>query len=515
MTNCAALTAMCGRPMDGCGGLLPSCGSCVTPMTCTPQFVCAPADPVAQVRAIQAAADGIVGGGPATIDLPVDGIVVTALKPVVSGANPVADAPGFFVQAGSAGLFVEVSTASPPPAVGNVVSFRVTSVAKELGQRRAKAISDYSLLMVSGALPAPVGLSTLNTPQLRAAAESTRVRVNMQSVTAGFDAGTGYGDVAFGSGIAVVRLPATLNATEDLRGGCSLTAEGPLWRTMEPRDQLHVWTSAQLSGTTCQPPAFVEATSPDAGVLVIETDRFMQPAGLNAFSIVSRSEGISYPPATVTLASPQRYLLTGPWIRGFEYNLSASATGPRDTRNTPAVRLPVLPFVAGGCTGTAPLAISTVFPGSTGQYIELHNRTAGPIPLMNMRVVVRTSGGNTSINLPAAVILAPGQYFLISNGTPSADLVEPSLNLAPTGTWLAVGPSLSPNCTPPAGADVVSFGSSTTCGTAQLPAPRSGSAYRRFDLRGCLDTDTASDWLDLPNPGARRQSTLPETCLCP
>jgi hypothetical protein len=341
------------------------------------------------------------------------------------------------------------------------------------------------------------------------------VRINLQSVTAGFDAGTGYGEVAFGSGIAVVRLPATLNATEDLRGGCSLTAEGPLWRTMEPRDQLHVWTSAQLAGTTCQPPAFVQATSPDAGVLVIATDRFMQPAGLNAFSIVSRGEGINYLPATVTLASPQRYLLTGPWIRGFEYDLSASATGPRDTRNTPAVMLPVLPFVAGGCTNTAPLAISTVFPGNTGQYIELHNRTSGPMPLINMRVVVRTAAGNTTINLPVGAILGPGQYFLISNGSPGADLVEPSLNLAQTGTWLAVGPSLSTVCTPPAGADVVSFGSNTPCVPAQLPAPRNGSAYRRFDLRGCLDTDAASDWLDLSNPGGRRLMTPPETCLCP
>ena len=485
-------------------------------MTCSPSFNCVLGNPEQQVRAVQAAADGIVGGGPASVDLPIDGIVVTAVKPVVSGADPVADAPGFFVQAGSAGLFVEVSTASPPPAIGNVVSFRVTSVAKEQGQRRAKAISNYSRLMASGTLPSPVTLATLNTTQLRAAAESTLVRIAGQMVMAGFDAGTGYGDVAFGSAIGVVRLPATLNATEDLRGGCSLTAEGPLWRTMDPRDQLHVWTSAQLAGTTCQPPAFVQVNSPDAGILVITTDRFMQPAGPNAFSIIPRGDVVNFVPATVTLAAPQRYLLSGTWIRGFEYDLSASLTGPRDTRNTPAVRLPVLPFVAGGCTGTAPLAISTVFPGSTGQYIELHNRTAGAIPLMNMRVVIRTSGGTTTINLPGGVILGPGQYFLISSGNPSADLVEPTLNLSPTGTWLAVGVSLSPNCTTPAGADVVSFGNNTMCGTSLFSASGATNiGYRRFDVRGCVDTDTAQDWMQATSPAPRRLTSPPDACLCP
>lgn len=484
-------------------------------MTCSPTFMCVPANPEQQVRAIQAAADGIVGGGPATVDLPVDGIVVTALKPVVSGADPVADAPGFFVQAGSAGLFVEVSTATPPPAVGNVVSFRVTSVAKEQGQRRAKAISNYSRLMVSGTLPSPVTLATLNTPQLRAAAESTLVRIAGQAVSGGFDAGTGYGDVAFGSAIGVVRLPATLNATEDLRGGCSLTAEGPLWRTLGPRDQLHTWTSAQLAGTTCQPPSFVQATSPDAGVLVITTDRFMQPAGLNAFSIVSRGEGINFLPATVTLAAPQRYLLTGPWIRGFEYDLSASLTGPRDTRNMPAVRLPVLPFVAGGCTNTAPLAISTVFPGNTVRYIELHNRTTMPISLSGWRLVVRTSAGTDTINLPTSQTVGPGQYFLVSDGSVIDDFTDPSLTLSAQATAVGLGQGITAACGLPTPFDWVSFGATSSCTALLSASGATNIGYRRFDLRGCVDTDTAQDWLQVTNPAPRRLTSPADVCLCP
>lgn len=490
-------------------------------MTCSSTFTCVPANPEQQVRDIQAAADGILGGGSATIDLPVDGIIVTAVKPVVTGADPVTDAPGFFVQAGSAGLFVEVSTAMPPPAIGNVVSFRVTSVAKEQGQRRAKTISNYSRLMVSGTLPSPVGLSTLNTPQLRAAAESTLVRVNMQSVTAGFDAGTGYGDVAFGSGIGVVRLPATLNATEDLRGGCTLTAEGPWWRTMEPRDQLHVWTSAQLAGTTCQPPAFVQATSPDAGVLIIATDRFMAAGASPAeFRVVYRGRGVPspppFPPFPVVLAAPQRFILNGLWIRGVEYEVSAVSTGgPRDTRGSPALNLPVLPFVAGGCTNTAPIAISTIEPFGASPYIELHNRTANSISLNGWRLVIRTSLGPTSINLPPTM-LAAGQYFLISNASsmPLADLTT-SLSITANGTWLAVGPNISQNCAQPAGTDVVSFGSNPCPGAALLPAAAPGGSYRRFDLRGCVDTDTAADWIDVGSPTRRAQSTPSDSCLCP
>jgi hypothetical protein len=476
--------------------------------------MCVPADPVAQVRAVQAAADGIVGGGPASIDLPVDGIVVTAVKPIVDGADPLADAPGFFVQAGGAGLFVEGSTAVPPPVVGNVVSFRVTRVAREQGQRRAKEIADYSRLLVSGTLPPAVTLATLNTPQLRAAAESTLVRTNMQNVTAGFDAGTGYGEVAFGSGIGVVRLPATLNATEDLRGGCTLTAEGPLWRTMGPRDQLHVWTSAQLAGTTCQPPAFVQATSPDAGILVVTTDRFMMPAGANAFSIVSRGQGVLFPPLTVTLASPQRYRLTGPWIRGFEYDLSASLAGPRDTRNTPAVSLPVLPFVAGGCTNTAPLAISTVFPGTSVQYIELHNRTTMPISLNGWRLVVRTSAGTDTINLPTNQSVGPGQYFLVSDGSVTDDFTDATLTLSAQGTAVGLGQGISAACGLSTPSDWVSFGATSNCTTLLSASGSPNIGYRRADLRGCVDTDTAQDWLLLTNPAPRRLSSLADVCLC-
>lgn len=478
--------------------------------------MCVPADPVAQLRAIQAAADGIAGGGAAGVDLPVDGVVVTAVKPLVSGADPVVDTPGFFVQAGNAGLFVEAEPI-PPPVVGSVVSFRVTLVAKERGQRRAKAIANYSVLMTSGTMPTPISVSSVSTPQLRSDAESTLVRVTSQPVSGGFDAGTGYGEVGFGSSIAQVRMPATLNSSEDLRQGCTLSAVGPLWLTTGPRDQLHVWASSQLAGTTCVPPALVQVTNLDAGVIEVNTTRFMAAdAGLGAFSIVSRSEGLLFPPLTVSLTAPQRFTLTGPWMRGFEYELSATLAGPRDTRGGAAVTLPVLPFVSGGCTGTASLAISTVFPGSTSQYVELHNRTTSPIQLNGWRVAVRTSGGSTSFGLPSGVLLGPGQYYLISNGAPAADLIEPALSLMQTGSWVAIGPGITNSCATSGIVDWVSFGSgSSICPPALLPPPRNNSAYRRFDLRGCLDTNTPSDWLDLPNPAPRRLLTPPDACLCP
>ena len=80
-----------------------------------------------------------------------------------------------------------------------------------------------------------------------------------------------------------------------------------------------------------------------------------------------------------------------------------------------------------------------------------------------------------------------------------------------------VGLNLSTACNPPAaGTDVVSFGNSGgACPPVLMPPPRTGSALRRFDLRGCLDTNAASDWLDLTNPAPRRQMSPASVCLCP
>ncbi len=100
---------------------------------------------------------------------------------------------------------------------------------------------------------------------------------------------------------------------------------------------------------------------------------------------------------------------------------------------------------------------------------------------------------------------------------------EGLLNTATAQVWPMACPGccsshggITNSCATSGIVDWVSFGSgSSICPPALLPPPRNNSAYRRFDLRGCLDTNTPSDWLDLPNPAPRRLLTPPDACLCP
>src|SRR5581483_5110748 len=94
-----------------------------------------------ELAAVRAAADSDAGA----VSLPVDGVLVTYLKPLVADAGA-SDPPGFFVQSSAMGpaLFVAVDATSVPGgplAVGDSVTFVVTGLTRNGGVRTATAIS--------------------------------------------------------------------------------------------------------------------------------------------------------------------------------------------------------------------------------------------------------------------------------------------------------------------------------------------------------------------------------------
>jgi hypothetical protein len=474
-----------------------------------------------QLRAVQAAADPITDGGTQVVALPVEYAVVTALKPLVAGADPT-DAPGFFVQAGTTGLFVQ-ATPTPLPAVGDRVSFGVTSVSKELGQRRAKGISNYQRLASGQALPMPVDVSTLDLTRaaVQSANESALTRVVMRVVAANtFDAGTqGYGEVSFSSlpATTTLRLSAALNLGEDLRGGCSVSATGPLWLGPGPGGKVSTWTSAALAGSSCPDPQLVAASSPTFTTLEVTTSRYMALAVPSSFVLRWRGSPQSVSVTTVSLLNPQRYLLQAPMQAGWEYELLPSTSPPVDTRGRPVAPGAPLGVVAGGCQSLEPLVISGVWYSTllATSSIELHNRSSVPINLgtSNYRLVVRASGGGNARSLTGTI--PPGGYYHVTEGTFGGDDNWGGMNLS-SSSFVALGVNLNNACNPPNAADIVVFGNSP-CGTGPLPPLNNGEALRRMDGPGCVKTaNVAADFTRLTNPPAPRSlASQAATCLCP
>src|SRR5262249_41631307 len=112
---------------------------------------------------IQAVRDATTSTTATTVDLPVDSVVVTYVRPADVGG----DRAGFAVRSQQKGpaLWVEVPTASwppPGPVVGDSVSFRVTSVQTYGLQKKAIAITGWTRLSQGGPAAAAALLQDLS-----------------------------------------------------------------------------------------------------------------------------------------------------------------------------------------------------------------------------------------------------------------------------------------------------------------------------------------------------------------
>ena len=244
----------------------------------------APTGPSAQIARARAAADGAQ-----TTPIAIDGVTVTYVLPAF-GADP----PGFFEQASMKGhaliVAVHPATHKPTPAVGDVVSFAVTTIATAGSLREATAISGYAR-SATGTSVSPLrqdltGATDLVTGLNNYDSELTHVDVTIAGAfgTAGAMHSsapiTTTGVPAVDANLRL-RVTDTLRASLDLVQGCVVAVDGPLWR-FNAQAQVSGWVTGDITVNSCPAPRLTTAAAMSGTSVVLTFDRTIDPASVMA-----------------------------------------------------------------------------------------------------------------------------------------------------------------------------------------------------------------------------------------
>jgi len=201
--------------------------------------------------------------------------------------------------------------------------------------------------------------------------------------------------------------------------------------------------------------------------------------------------------------------------------------------HTPAGRLTVLAVLLAGLAAPAfatpgDVVISQVYGGAGSggalwnrDFIELFNRSGGPVSLKGWSVQYQAAAGTTwqATALPD-VNLQPGQYFLVTGQGAAAgsDVGQADqtggLSLSATTGKVALANVAKAMTTPEGEAvvDLVGFGTANRYETAVAPAPSIVNSIQRAQL-GCVDTDNnAVDFTAAPVAGPRRSTSPLNSC---
>ncbi len=393
----------------------------------------------AEIAAVRAAADRDAG----SVSLPIDGVLVSYLKPLVVDAGA-SDPAGFFVQFSTTGpaLFVQADPSTViggPLAVGDTVSFTVTSVTRSGSLRIASGIDALSKSssgspvrsLVQNASSTNLGQSA-NIDEL----ESELVSFTGQIVGSTVSAGSGYKGAAItslgtlaladGGSPAQLRLPLDLAAIEDLTPGCAVTVgPTPLWR-FNARAQISAWDPTEVTRVSCPAPKLLSAKATTSTAVLASFDRNLDGTTIAASAFAVAGPGPSALTVTgATLTAPRQVTLTTATQSAVSYTLTVDATvtdsrgqgvdstaisatftgiagvvpdagQPVVDAGTPPVDAgsPVVdagtppvdagtPGVDGGVCGAPQVVISQVYTAGgnvgatwTTSYVELHNRGA-------------------------------------------------------------------------------------------------------------------------------------------
>lgn len=386
-------------------------------------------DTAAQLTAVRSAADL----GPGAISLPVQGALVTFLKPAVAGAGA-SDPAGFFVQAGASGpaLFVAVDPASLPVAVGDLVSFTVTSVARNNQVRVAGSISGFTKQSSGNPVSGLAQNVTATDFSLAAAIDAHESElISLSGALTGDLAasGAGYQAAALttsGNTSATsmkLRLPNALADSEGLGTGCSvqLTAT-PLWRQGTEVNP-SAWSSSQLAGSSCPAPRLLSASALSSTSVRAQFDRPMNPFSVTASNLTIAGLTVSAVSGTGTTWT----LTTDAQGSGASYTLTAS-TSVADVRGTPInASMRTAPFTGFVTASGGGVVINEVdydnapdagFANDNLEFIELFNAGSSTASLANRAVVLINGANNlsyTTVDLSPAGSLAPGEYLVLAS----------------------------------------------------------------------------------------------------
>jgi hypothetical protein len=406
---------------------------------------------VAQITAVRAAADV----GPGAVSLPVQGALVTFVKPLAPDAGAT-DPAGFIVQAGATGpaLFVSVDATTLPVIAGDLVDFTVTAVARTGLLRVATSITGF----VKQSSGTPVsGLSQASSSVDFSAAGTIDDReCELVSIT-----GTLAGDMAFAgagyqsagllttanldAGAMKLRVPNALADSEGLGLGCTVQVTAvPLWR-FNAQAQPSAFSSSALAGSTCPAPQLISASATSSTAVRATFDRPMNPISVSTTTMTIA--GLSVMAVT---GGPSTFnLTTAAQTSGTPYTLTAS-TSVADVRGTPisasartanfnGYQIPASGIVinevdydqvSANPDGGANLSDSM-------EFVELFNPTASTVSLAGRSLVlINGTGGATyqTVDLSSAVSLAPGEYLVVASATTLATVPGTAKKVTLAGT---------------------------------------------------------------------------------
>jgi hypothetical protein len=204
---------------------------------------------------VRAAADG-------TVSLEVHGVTVTYVKPQVGSTTN--DPAGFTVQSQHTGpaLFVAVdpATLTPVPAVGDVVTFTVTTKGTTAMQPRATAIAAFTRTATGTDITPLVQDISAATDLVTALGSYDAELVSVTGTLVGAPGGSGTGFQRFELDTAGVtanpllqlRMPATLLTTLAPIAGCGVTVTKATFSQFNTNAEVVVFNASELA-LTCHP----------------------------------------------------------------------------------------------------------------------------------------------------------------------------------------------------------------------------------------------------------------------
>jgi hypothetical protein len=428
----------------------------------------------------------------------------------------------------------------------------VDSVGKNNGLRQATAVSN--VIISSRNNPVSGFVQNVSNLDFTMASNIDDTESELTSltgtVTAVGTAGAGYSAATLTtagttSGTSLrLRLPTTLQATEDLAVGCTVSfSGGPMWRFMNTA-QPSAWSSAELAGTTCPAPRVTMATAINSTTVRVTFDRNISSASVTpgAFTITG---GTGLTVSGAMNSTPNQVVLTtSPQVAGTTYTVTVDGT-VRDTRGTPVDQAnnTATFLVARPNDCTAQVVISQVYGGGgnsgapyTHDFVELHNRTAQPVDLTNWAIHYQSANGSwpamsTNILVFDGGVIAPGGYFLVqmaSGGDAGVPLPTPdktgTLAMSSTSGKVVLANSTAPlssdgGCPVGPVVDFVAYGSTNCAETTPAPVLSNTTAALRNEQSGtqlaCFDTnDNSADFVSGP-PAPRNSASPANVCTCP
>ncbi|NVJ09287.1 Ig-like domain-containing protein [Myxococcus sp. AM001] len=396
-------------------------------------FVTPVATTSTQIQAVRDAADGALD--PA---LPIEGAFVTFIKPAVTGSS---ELPGFFVQAEAQGpaLFVSDATALAAVAVGDRVSFSVSSKATAAGLRTADAVTGTTVIsqghpVQSQSTATPAGLAVNRSADTSAtlvdgldSVDSELTYLTGTIATGSSGIGAGYSGfqittegVTAGAANFRLRVPATLATELDIVQGCTFTLNaGPIWR-FDGNAQPSAFTASDLTLSNCAAPEFASASATSLTEVVLNFSRNISAASItNAQEQFTLTEGLTV--SAFRVEGKQVFLTTSEQTPGTSYSVTVANTVTDLAGGSVASEASTQTFR--GYRAPAVLRLTEIQPnaGSNQDLVELQVITAGTTS--NITVEMDVTAARLLATLPD-VEVAVGDFIVVHINAPATVSAE-------------------------------------------------------------------------------------------